>query len=225
MFKKIVLVSFLAISGANAGMFDSITSAATTATGGGTQEVSVNALDATIKNYVIAKTLLQKSSDTLAKALLSKEEAAKFESALKAAKTISDPQEKEAAINKVQSDKETAISAALESQETKDKFAKANQKTTNLLLNGGFNFMLSGLKYKDTLSSAKSMMASLSANPMAATKYSSQLGQLKDMVVTLPDNIITIANIGDKLYGLASANGIKFVAPTDSKQAPKESGK
>ncbi len=34
MFKKIVLVSFLAISGANAGMFDSITSAATTATGG-----------------------------------------------------------------------------------------------------------------------------------------------------------------------------------------------
>ena len=62
-------------------------------------------------------------------------------------------------------------------------------------------------------------------NPMAATKYSSQLGQLKDMVVTLPDNIITIANIGDKLYGLASANGIKFVAPTDSKQAPKESGK
>ncbi len=34
MFKKVVLVSFLAISGANAGMFDSITSAVTTATGG-----------------------------------------------------------------------------------------------------------------------------------------------------------------------------------------------
>ena len=93
MLKKVILAGLLVVSGANAGMFDSVVSAV----GGGSTAKAVdgNALDSTIQNYVTAKALLQKSSEALSKAILSKEESGKFESALKAAESISDPKEKD----------------------------------------------------------------------------------------------------------------------------------
>lgn len=85
--------------------------------------------------------------------------------------------------------------------------------------------MLSGLKYKDTLTSAKDMVSSLSSNPTAAMQYASQLGQLKDMVTTLPESVTSIATIGSKLVDLYKAGKVNFAAPTSSSQAPKESSK
>jgi succinate dehydrogenase/fumarate reductase flavoprotein subunit len=219
MIKKLIVAGLLVVGTANAGMFDSVAGAA--GVGGGSssaKEVSGDALDATIKNYSSARTLLQKSSDILASALLSKEDAAKFSDALKVAEATTDPKEREAAINKVVSDEQTAIKAAAESKDTQAKLKNADAKTKQLVSSGGFNFLLSGLKYKDTLTAAKDMVSSLSSNPTAAMKYSSQLGQLKDMVSTLPDSVSSIASIGGKLVDLFKTAGVKFTPPTDSKQ-------
>lgn len=223
MLKKVILAGLLVVSGANAGMFDSVVSAV----GGGSTAKAVdgNALDSTIQNYVTAKALLQKSSEALSKAILSKEESGKFESALKAAESISDPKEKDAAISKAVSDVQTALKAATESKQTIEQVKKADKKTREQLAVGGFNFMLSGLKYKDTLTSAKDMVSSLSSNPTAAMQYASQLGQLKDMVTTLPESVTSIATIGSKLVDLCNAGKVNFTAPTSSSQAPKESSK
>lgn len=223
MLKKVVLAGLLVVSGANAGMFDSVVSAV----GGGSTAKAVdgNALDSTIQNYVTAKALLQKSSEALSKAILSKEESGKFESALKAAESISDPKEKDAAISKAVSDVQTALKAATESKQTVEQIKKADKKTREQLAVGGFNFMLSGLKYKDTLASAKDMVSSLSSNPTAAMQYASQLEQLKDMVTTLPESVTSIATIGSKLVDLYKAGKVNFTAPTSSSQAPKESSK
>ncbi len=144
---------------------------------------------------------------------------------MKAAETISDPKEKEAAVSKVISDEQTAIKIAAESKETEAKLKKADAKTKQLVAAGGFNFMLSGLKYKDTLASAKDMVSSLSSNPTSAMKYASELGQLKDMVATLPDSVTSMASVGGKLVDLFKKGGVKFTPPVDSKQAPKESNK
>mgnify|MGYP000426240079 CR=1 FL=1 len=129
MLKKVILAGLLVVSGANAGMFDSVVSAV----GGGSTAKAVdgNALDSTIQNYVTAKALLQKSSEALSKAILSKEESGKFESALKAAESISDPKEKDAAISKAVSDVQTALKAATESKQTIEQVKKADNQRKN----------------------------------------------------------------------------------------------
>ena len=142
-----------------------------------------------------------------------------------ALKRVATQKEKDAAISKAVSDVQTALKAATESKQTIEQVKKADKKTREQLAVGGFNFMLSGLKYKDTLASAKDMVSSLSSNPTAAMQYASQLGQLKDMVTTLPESVTSIATIGSKLVDLYKAGKVNFAAPTSSSQAPKESSK
>jgi hypothetical protein len=218
MIRKLMIAGLLVVGTANAGMFDAVAPAAL---GGGSsaKEVSGDALDATLKNYASARALSQASLKSLTDALLSKEDAAKFSDAMKAAEATTDPKERDAAISKVVSDQQTAIKAAAELKTTGENLKKADAKTKKHAMEGGFNLLLSGLKYKDALVSAKDMVSSLSSNPTAAMKYASQLGQLKDMVTALPDGVSSIASIGGKLIDLFKTAGVKFTPPTDSKQA------
>ena len=193
--------------------------------GASTSAISGDALDATIKNYGAAQQLVQKSSNSLAQALLSKDKATEFEAKLDAANKISDPKEKESALNQIALDEQVALAKVAESKETVDKLKAENAKMKTSVANAGYNLALGGLKYADMLSAAKSAVSSLTANPTAAAKYANQFSALKDMVSSLPDSISTLGTTSSQVVKLFQSAGVKLPMPKSANDTPKASDK
>jgi hypothetical protein len=224
MLKKSLILSAILAASLNAGMFGDVAGAAM---GGGKASSSVSAsdIDAVLGKAKQAEQLLLASIGNISSAILSKEDVAKYETALAEANKISDPKERQAAINKIIDAQDTLIAKAADDKSVQEGLKKASADKKEALANAGFNFLLAGKKDGEALLGVNSTISSLTSNPSAAMHFGPQLASLKDLAVSLPTQGSSVVQIGGKLYDLMKAGGIQGTLPQSGNDAPKPMGK
>jgi hypothetical protein len=184
-FMKLILGSTLMVSLSACGTLSS-----TMGGGGGGN------LDAFIQASQAASDLSSTSSTQLAQAVLSKDAYDKLTARRTAAMSISDPKEKEAEIEAVQSD--TLAEA--------DKAKKAATRA------GTFNFMLSLLRATDVVKQGTNIVKNPPTNPALVTKVNG----VRESVADLNTLVNNMSSIAGKVTALAKAGEITL--PTSASE-------
>ncbi len=192
-----------------------ITSAVTPAKASGSS-VSAGDIDAFIKTAKEAETLIDTAANYIFKVVVSKEEVAKHEEAMKVANALTDPKEKEAKINQVEADRDTYLQKALVSKETEAKVKSMNKAQLTQFANASYTFMLGLLKDKQLGQASTSLVSGVTANPMLAP----QLLSLKDSVSSVANQVQSAVKIGDGLIKLAKVGNLNIM-PASTSEKPK----
>lgn len=201
------------------GMFDSIKSAAT---GGGSGGVAKADVDSYLKLSQTADDLQQGSIDALSKILLNKEEVAKIERSMDAAKAITDPKEREAAINKVKADAQAACEKAANEKESQKKLATLSDDQKKQAGGAISNLFLAVLNNKSAIDVAKSIAQKAQSNPVSVASFSSEMPKIKDGAANLPGKIEKTYTLATQLVKIAKDNKIEVPMPKSASDKPIE---
>lgn len=179
--------------------------------------VSSGDIDAFIKTAQDADVMIGTATTHIFKAVANKDEIAELEAKEAAANSIADPAEKEAAINKVKSDKATVVQKALSSKDVQDKLNGMSKEQLSAFGNAAFTFMLGVLKDKQLADGSRALVSGVAANPTLLPR----LAALKDVASSVSAQAANTAKIGEGLVKLASAGKIAAL-PTSASEQPKE---
>jgi hypothetical protein len=179
--------------------------------------VSSGDIDAFIKTAQDADVMIGTATTHIFKAVANKDEIAELEAKEAAANSIADPAEKEAAINKIRSDKATIVQKALSSKDVQDKLNGMSKEQLSAFGNAAFTFMLGVLKDKQLADGSRALVSGVAANPTLLPR----LGALKDVASSVSAQAANTAKIGEGLVKLASAGKIAAL-PTSASEQPKE---
>lgn len=172
--------------------------------------------DGFLKAAANAEKLMSNSLKLLLGSLSSKEEAAKFDAKMQAAEKSTDPAEVNA--QKLEIQKEAAATIAAESgkADIKNRINKLDSAQRKQLGAAAFNFSLALLQDKALIDQSKGLISGMSANPALLGK----LGNVKDAVSSLTNQIETGSKVGGLMPEIFSTVGVKAPASKDDK--PKE---
>jgi hypothetical protein len=173
-------------------------------------------VDGFVKTADEADVLVRKSSDTLFKALATKDELDAHEDKLRAANTITDPKEKEVALKQASDDQQAKLAKVDFAAANAEAGKKMDAKKKALVSAAAFNFTLGMLKDRELLEVGKSLLASLSSNPLAILK----MGKVKDVVSSVSGQMSNIGTIASGLYKMSSVVKVQAL-PTKSSEKPK----
>ena len=169
--------------------------------------------DAFIKSAQAAESLMNNSVRFLASALSSKEKAAEFDAAQKAANALTNPEEKKAKLAEVQKSQLAAVNESASNDQFKSNIAKMDDKKKEGLAASAFNFMLALLKDKDLVDQAKGIVSSMSSNPASLGK----IGGVKDAASSLSNQLTSASQVAGKMPDIFSAVNVKAPASKDDK--------
>ncbi len=179
-------------------------------------KANIGDVDAFLKTADEADVLIRQSSDSLFKAVASKEELDAHADKIKAANEIADPKEKEAALKKASDDEQAQLAkvdfAAKSEQAKKTMDAKQKAQTGAAI----YNFTLGMLKDQELLSRGQGIISSISGNPMAITK----LAKVKDVMSSISSQMGNITTIASGLQKMSSVVKLEAL-PTKSSDQPK----
>lgn len=222
--KKIAVVAMcltMSVSGSlvYGGMFDSIKSAAT---GGGSGGVAKTDIDSYFTLSQKADDLQQGSIDALSKILLNKEDVAKIERSMEAAKAITDPKEREAAINKVKEDSQAACEKAANEKESQKKLAALSDDQKKQAGGAISNLFLAVLNNKTAVDVAKNIAQKAQSNPVSVASFSSEMPKIKDGATNLPGKIEKTYTLATQLVKIAKDNKIEVPMPKSASDKAQE---
>ncbi len=218
MVKRIVLAGFLAVSCANAGMFDSVAGAVMGGGSSSAASVSESDIKGVISSFQDAEKALSSSIELINKALGDKQAIAKLEEEKKTILAMPDGAEKDAKMKELEKSAEAEAAKILKSKEAANKAAKLSSEQKQKIAVAGYNILLAALKDKDALAKAKNLVSSVSANPTMAVKFAGDLPKLKDIVATAPSQIESLATISSGFMSLAKTAKISVTQPASSNE-------
>ncbi len=172
-------------------------------------------IDAFLKTAADAEGLVRKSSDVLFQAVATKDQIAQHDAQVQAANAIADPKEKEAALKKAADDEQAQLAKVDYAASAKTMSANLDAKKKAQVGSAIWNFMLGMMKDKELIDQGQGIIASVSSNPMAATK----VVKAKDVVSSISSQMGNITKIAAGLQKLASVVGIDKL-PSKSSEAP-----
>jgi hypothetical protein len=170
--------------------------------GGGASAGTISAgdIDVFVKTAQDADAMIATASRHIFRAVETKEEIAKQESALATANGIADPAEKQAALNKIRDDEATAVQKALASNDIQEKLQGMNKDQLKSFGNAAFTYMLGVLKDKQLADGSRALVTGVAANPVLLPR----LAALKDVATSVSAQAASTAKIGEGLVKLAS---------------------
>lgn len=157
-------------------------------------------VDGFIKTAEEADGLIRTSSDTLFKAVATKEQIVAHEDTMKAANAIADAKEQEAAIKKAKADQQAVLAKVDYKAKAEEMKAGMDEKQKAQVSVAIYNFMLGMLKDKEVLERGQGIIASISSNPMAITK----LIKAKDVIASLSSQMGNITNVASGIQKLVT---------------------
>jgi hypothetical protein len=172
--------------------------------------------DSFIKSAAGAEKLMGNSLQLLSRSLLSKEKSAQFDAAITSATKLTDPGERQAKTLEAQKDAVAALNEQTSSDSLKADIDKLNTAQRAQLGASAFNFTLALLQDKALIDQSKSIIASMSGNPMQLAK----LAPIRDTATSLTNQISIGSQIAGKMPDIFKAVGVK--APTSKDDKPKQ---
>jgi hypothetical protein len=152
-----------------------------------------------------AEALMTKSLAYMHSALASKEEIAKVEALQKKADETTDAKEKESILQEMQKTEAAAVQKAVSDKKAGDNIKKLDAEKKAKLASSSYNFMLALLKDKKLIADSKSLISSLSSNPMNLSK----VGGVKDVVSSLSNQVSISSALASSLPKVFSVVGLK----------------
>ncbi|MEC5409316.1 hypothetical protein VOM14_27575 [Paraburkholderia sp. MPAMCS5] len=214
-----LLATALAINAPQASAFgiSSLTSAIPGVSGGAaSSNVSAADIDVFIKTAQDADAMIASSTDYIFRALADKADIEKYEAGMAQARTIADPKEQQAAIDKIKDDEVTATQKQLASADIQQKLNGMSKEKLKAFGNAAFTYMLGVLKDKQLADGSRALVTGVAANPVLVGR----LAALKDVVSSVSSQAVNTAKIGDGLVKIASAGKV-ITLPTSSSDKAK----
>jgi hypothetical protein len=181
----------------------------------GAQSSAAGDPDSFLKSAAFAEGLMKNSVGLMARSLASKEKAAEFAAAQKAANTITDPAEKQAKLADIDKAEMASLNEALSNEKFKADIQKMDSSRKVDLGASAYNFALALLQDKALIEQSKGLIAGLASNPMNLSK----VGSLKEAASSLSNQFSSASSIAGKMPEVFSAVGIQ--APTSKDDKPK----
>jgi hypothetical protein len=169
-----------------------------------------------------SETLVNKSTESLYKAVANKEDQAKIELMQKTMKETTDPKEK----NKIQREISESEMAIVEKQAAdkglQEEAAKWDDKKKENVGNAFYNFALGALQAGLLVPEGNNIMSSVKSNPANAVKLATKLDVAMDSVKTLGGIANGSVKTISALKSLMSAAKISVTLPTSINEKPKQ---
>ncbi len=179
-------------------------------------------IDSFLKNSKTADKLMKNTIDELFKLVATKEELTEQNKKLKAANSISDPKERNAAVNKVHEEKEAMIKNKTANDESIKQIKKLEGKRAKAFSGALYNFALVILKDKDLIKNGKDIIKNGSRDISSLAGSASKFNELKESVSSISDQVDSLSDLQTSLTKLAEANNIKPELPESSASKPQK---
>ena len=169
-----------------------------------------------------ANIYMDNSIFALSNILLTKDQIQKLNLNKEAILAKTNDKERQAALNKVTTDYMAALQTSIQTDSIKNTVSQLNAKQKELYSNAVYNVGLAGLNYTGASLQATQIVQGVCANPMTAAGLAFQLGQLKALATSLPQQAKTAATLANSLVKIGTANKIMVSLPTSKTDLPKK---
>lgn len=169
--------------------------------------------DGFLKAAANAEKLMGNSLTLLVRSLASKEAAASYESAMKAALSQTDAKEAQSQVNAAQASAAAALNEQIKGSQLKAAASTMSSEQRTQLGAAAFNFSLAMLQDKALIDQSKGLVSGMSTNPTLLGK----LGSIKDAASSLSTQVEVGAKIAGLMPDIFGTVGVKAPASKDDK--------
>ncbi|HQP26105.1 MAG TPA: hypothetical protein PLP16_13110 [Smithellaceae bacterium] len=206
-----LLISFLSLGTANAGMFDSLVQVAGGGSSGGGD------LDTFIERAKLSEELVNNSTKAMFNAIASDKEKAQLEAQQKKLNEASDPKEKNAIQRELTESQLAVVKKEAGNKELQKEASAWNDKKKGHVANSFFNYALGALQAGLIVKDGKALVT----NPMNAVKAATKLGEVKDAISSLGGIATGSVTMISSLKTFMSAADISVKLPTSATETAK----
>lgn len=186
-------------------------------TGGGTA-VDV---DGFMAKAALTNQLFKDSRAQLASMMGTKEQVAELQALQDTLKNTSDPKEKEALTQKIQTISEEVMAAGKADQDVvAARLAAASDESKAKAKAAAANFALAALQATELAPAGQSALSSLTSNPMQAAKLATKIGSIKTLITDIKGIVGNSTMALTELPSIMSKAKIPVTMPTSAKDAP-----
>jgi|GEM_PF-664233 hypothetical protein len=213
-----LLITFLSLGTASAGMFDSLTKkpggASSASSGGGD-------IDSFLARAQESEKLVNASTQSLFSATASKEEKAKIDEIQKKMNETTDPKEKNKLQKSITATQDAEIQRQANDKKLQKDAAKWNDKQKQHVSDAFYNYALGAIQAGMLVPEGNNIISSVKSNPMQAVKLATKLDTAYESVTTLGGIAKGSVNTISALKKLMSAANISVKLPTSATEKAK----
>lgn len=191
------------------------------ASGATTTAVNESSVEDFLSKAKFAEQLTANTVQHLNAVFLSKEQRAELDAKLKSAESIADPKEREATIKKVHSEGQALLVTAVTSKDAEKHVKELDAKEKLQFGNAMFNLFLLVMTDQELLARGSSIVTSASSNPLAGFGVLLKVGQIKDAISSISEQLKLLGKLPQHLSKLAKAGNIEVAQPKSTSDKPK----
>jgi hypothetical protein len=168
----------------------------------------------------LSEALIDKSSDSLFKAVASKEEQAKMEEMQKKLNETTDDKEKNALRHQITESEMATIEKQAKDKEVQKQAKKWDENKKKMVANSFFNFSLGALQAAQLVPEGKSIASSISGDPVKAVRLAGKLNAVYESVKSIGGILGNTAKVIGAMKPLMSAANIQVKSPASVTEKP-----
>lgn len=176
--------------------------------------------DAFLAKAKRSEALIDKSSDSLFKAVASKEEQAKMEELQKKLNETTDDKEKNALRHQITESEMATIEKQAKDKEVQEKAKSWDEKKKKHVANAFYNFSLGALQAGLLVPEGKNIASSISGDRVRAVRLAVKINSVTESVVSLGGIIGNTAKVISSMKPLMSAANIQVKSPATATENP-----
>jgi len=169
-----------------------------------------------------AEALIDKSADSLFKAVASKEEQAKMEEMRKKLNETTDDKEKNALRQQITESEMATIEKRAQDKELQEEAKKWDEKKKAMVATAFYNFSLGALQAGLLVPEGTSMANSISSNPINAVPLAFKIKSVWEAIKTIKGILGGTVNVISAMKPLMSAANIEVKSPSSASEKPKD---
>ena len=178
--------------------------------------------DAFLEKAKNAEALIDKSADSLYKAVASKEEQAKMEELQKKLNETTDDKEKNALRQEITESEMATIGKRAKDKQLQKEASKWDAKKKEMVSTAFYNFSLGALQAALLVPEGTNMATSISNNPVNAVRLALKVTSIWEAVKTIKGILGGTANVIGAMKPLMSAAHIEVKSPSSAAEKPKD---
>jgi predicted nuclease with TOPRIM domain len=172
-----------------------------------------------------SEALIDKSADSLFKAVASKEEQAKMEELQKKLNETTDDKEKNALRHQITESEMATIEKQAKDKEVQDQAKSWDEKKKQHVGNAFYNFSLGALQAGLLVPEGKNIASSIAGDPVKAVRIAGKLNSVYDSVKSIGGILVNTGKVTSAMKPLMSAANIDIKSPATATENPVDASK
>jgi hypothetical protein len=191
-------------------------------TGGASSSSSYGDPDGFLARAKSAEALIDKSADSLFKAVASKEEQARMEELQKKLNETTDDKEKNALRQEMTESEMATIEKRAKDKKLQEQAKKWDERKKKMVATAFYNFSLGALQASLLVPEGTSMANSIASNPVNAVRLAIKVTSIWEALKTIKGILGGTVNVISAMKPLMSAANIEVKSPSSATETPKD---